>query len=219
MNPVLSVAQMGVTEFWKSLQALSTAGKAVRTRLDLDKLRLQNAFSATRKDTNAARARSTQEALKPLIHKNSELRMQYAGLISKFNQAVQSAGDALKRGGLKAPALSGMSGIGEVATTTAVVVSVVAISLLGAAWAIYYSLHDQSAKQKTLIDAALKVMNDPNASDAEREQARKDILAATREGAGKSDPLGLGNLVPVAALLALALFGPSVLQRFQRRPS
>jgi len=211
-NPFLAITQMGVTEFWKSLQALETYGKAEKAGLDSDKLRLQNAYSATRKDTNAARAKANQAILQPLIHKNSELRLMYADLIGKFNQAVNSASDVLKKAGLKAPALSGL---GEVATGT-IVVGVVAVSLLGAAWAVAYSLHEQRAAQTSLISAALRVYNDPNATDAERAAAADTINKAGQKPPGVGDAFGFDKLMPIVGLLAAALIIPAVLQHVPR---
>lgn len=212
MNPVLPVVQMGVTEFWKSLQALETYGKAEKSALDKDKLRLQNAYSATRKDTNATRGKANQAILNPLIHKNSQLRLMYADLIAKFNQAVNSASDTLKKAGLNAPVLNGL---GEV-TTAVVVVSIVAVSALGAAWAVAYSLHEQRATATKAIDAALTVYNDPNATPAQRAAAANTINKQAAAAAAPQDPFGLSNLLPIAGLLALALIVPPLLSRMPR---
>lgn len=196
---------MGVDAFRASLESLSVAAKQERARLNADKMRLQAAYSSTRRDTNAARASANQALLQPLIHKNSELRLRYADLVRNFNAAVTKAAAVLKSAGLTFQPLSGMG-------AAVIVVPVVAIAALGTAWAIYAIVHEQAGAQSRMIDVATATINNPNATEAER-RAAWDIL---NKEAGKPDPghdpLGLASLAPLMLLAAVIVIVPPLIQ-------
>lgn len=207
-----NVVQMGVDAFWRSLQDLEAKAHAEKARLEADRLRLQHAYTATRQEANAVRARDHRAMLDPLIHANSENRLRYSSLVLAFNRAVNGAAGALRSMGLAAPNLSGLSG------PEVILVPVVAVAALGTAWAIYATVHEQNASQGRLIDAALNVMNNPNSTPEERQQAVGVIANESKKKPPGSDPLGLSNLVPVLGLLALIVVVPPLLNRVRSNP-
>lgn len=212
------VVQMGVNEFWRSVQKLGAAARTEAAALEANRLRLQHAYSAARADTNAVRGAQRMEVLKPLIHENSTLRLQYRSLVAKFNEAVNAARGTLQRFGYSVPGeLSGL-GFGPIVAAT---VSVVAVSLLLLGWKIADTIKSRRRALETATDYALRVIADPNATAAQRDAAMR-VLDQVGKQTPKGDGLdlfGLKDLTPILGLAALIVLGPSLLQMLPRRKS
>lgn len=203
-NPVMQVAQMGVDAFWRSLQSLRAYAGREKAALDADKLRLQRAYTATRAERNPVRRRDHQLVLEPLIHRNSRDRMQYADLVKKYTQAVNGASAVLRKVGLGAPTLAGPE---------VLIVPVVAVAALGAAWAIAYAVHESRVNTSNLIDGAMRVIADPNSTPEQRQQA-VDMLR--KAGEHPPGPFDLSALTPILGLVAVIMVAPALLSHMPR---
>lgn len=202
-----NVIQMGVSEFWRSLQDLQAKGKALRAQLDTNKLQLQHAWTLTVHDSNKARATMHQAALQPLIHNNSVLRLKYADMAAKFNQAVNAAAGVLRQAGFDTPNLAGPE---------LLLVPVVAVAALGIAWTLYASSHDAAMVQINRSNNVAAIVNNANLTPAQRAQALGILGADASKKPPGSDPFNLDTLLPIAALVAAVVLLPPLLERLPR---
>ncbi len=85
--------------FWSQIQWVANQGQQIRSRLDRQKLDLQHAFTAAR---NAA-DQDRMSKLQPLIHQNSEARLRYRDLATRFNDVVENARTWLANHGIEEP--------------------------------------------------------------------------------------------------------------------
>jgi hypothetical protein len=195
-----------VDAFWSQLSKLRASSERVRTDLDADKAQLQAAYTATKADPDPQRRTVSQSALQPLIHNNSVLRVRYRDLAAKFNAAVAAAGSVLKSAGLVTPQLGAVP----------LLVPVVAVTALGVAFAIYQAVRTQTDAQRKATNAMLAIINDSGSTNEERAAA----LAALAKSAGSPPPSifpGLGQLLPIIALVAVIVVGPQLLRSFAPR--
>jgi hypothetical protein len=122
-----SVAQWSADQFWKQIQWVAAQGRTQKARLDQQKLDLQNAYSAAR----SAGDQSKMDALVPLIHQNSTLRLRWNDLRTGFNDVVSRARDFLASHGInEPPTLAGLGQLEAVivpALWVAALIAVVAI--------------------------------------------------------------------------------------------
>jgi hypothetical protein len=101
-NPV---AQWTGDLFWSQIQWVANQGRQLKTRLDQQKLDLQHAYTAARN----ANDQDKMDKLTPLIHQNSQLRLQYADMAGKFNDVVENARAWLAQHGVnEVPTLAGL---------------------------------------------------------------------------------------------------------------
>lgn len=203
-----SVVQMGVDQFWQSLQLLERKARAERVRLAQDKIRLQSAWTGTKADPDQRRAEQNRNILRPLIHANSAARIDYAAMVSQFNRAVNGAAGVLRKAGLNAPNLAGPE--------LAILVPVVAVAALGVAWAIYAKVHAETAAQSRLVDAAMSIINNPNSTADEREQAAATIANLAKNKPPGQDPFNLDAILPIAAIVAAIVLVPPILDRLPK---
>lgn len=201
------VVQWSVDQFYRQLERIESGAKNVIAELNADKLQLQNAFTRTKSDTNAARRAASQAALSPLIHNNSVLRLRTRDLVARYNQAVNAAGDFLRRAGLTAPTLAGLGAV-------PILVPVVAVSLALAALAILEVVVVATSAQRNATAALLRVLEDPNATAEERAAAVKALAKASGT---PPNPLNLDALVPILGLVAVIMLGPQLLRSFGGR--
>jgi hypothetical protein len=203
-----NLVQMGVDQFWQSLTKLEGLAKAERARLNSDKLRLQAAWSATKRDTNAPRARQHQAILSPLISANSRARIDYASMVAKFNEAVNGAAGVLRQAGLRAQNLAGPELL--------VLVPVVAVAALGVAWVIYARVHDEASRQGRLIDAASAIIGNPDSTPEQRQQAVNTISALANKKPPGQDPFNLDAILPIVGIVAAIVLLPPLIERLPR---
>ncbi len=203
-----NVAQMAVNEFWTSIQALKSTAKNESAALEANRRKLIAANHDARMDPDKKRSAEHLAILAPLVHRNSVLRMRYRDLVGKFNAAVKAATSVLNKAGLTVPTTLGQ-------IETGVVVGVVAVSALGTAWAIAYSIQRARRNLDNATDLAIRVLSDPSSTPEQRRAAQHvlDIAAKTTP----KGPLGLdfGSLtVPLAIVAAIVLL-PPVLKAFK----
>lgn len=204
-NPFVGIAQIGVNDFWSLLQQLQAGGNKIKADLSTDRLQLMNAYTAARNDSDAARGAAAMNALIPLIHQNSTLRLQYQGLAQKFTDTVNAASSWLRQAGLSTPTLSGMGDVTILVVGTALL-------LAAAAWGIYEALAVATSSQRQATQALVKLLNDPTTTPEQKAAAAK----ALAKGAGTpppGDPFGIGNLVMPLALIAAIILVPKILPR------
>lgn len=199
------LAQMTVDAFWSKVSDLERSAKAESQALEAQKLRLQNAYGAARRDPDPARSAANRALLEPLIHRNSGLRLKYRELVGKFNQAVGAARTFLERAGLRVPTELG----------ALPVVPIVAVAALGAALTILAIIATQRRSLDRAIDNAIRVASDPYATPEQREAARRALEVAARTT--PKGPFDFSSLVPVLGILALILLGPQLLRAFGGR--
>jgi hypothetical protein len=205
-----NVAQMAVNEFWTSINALRTTANTENAALEAQRRKLIASSASARSDPDKARSAQRQAVLAPLIHRNSQLRMQYRDLVGKFNSAVKSASDFLTKHNFTVP-----DQLGQI--ETGVVIVGVAVAVLGTAWAVAYSIQSSRRNLDKAIDNALRVANDPSATPEQR-RAAQDLLKIADKTLPKG-PLGLdlGSLTVPLIVVAVILVGPQLLSTFGRR--
>jgi hypothetical protein len=122
----------GVTEwtadaFWAHLQWVARQGREQKARLEAQRLDLQHSYTAARN----SRDDEKMEALKPLIHQNSTMRVRWNELRDQFNDLSERARSFLAEHGItESPALAGMGLLPAVvvpALWVAALIAVVAI--------------------------------------------------------------------------------------------
>ena len=204
----MALAQMAADAFWSKVTDLEHKAKLEATALEAQKLKLQRAYSAAKRDPDPERSADNRALLDPLIHKNSALRLEYRELVANFNRAVDAARSFLERAGLRVP-----SGLGQ----AQLLVPVVAVAALGTALAILGIVASQRRSLDRAIDNAIRVANDPSASPEERKAAREVLEAAARTTPKGTGPFDFSSLIPVLGILALIVLGPSLLSAFRGR--
>lgn len=203
-----NIVQMGIDSFWSQLQRLENLAKPLAADLEADRLALQSAYSEARRASDPAVAALHQKLLQPQIHRNSTLRLQFRDLVSKFNQAVNGASAVLKRAGFSTPQLSGLG-------AAVIIVPVVAVAALLAAFAIYETVRTATDAQRRATTELIKILHDPTSTEAEKAQA----AVALAKAAGTPPPLGfdLGAVVPILGLVAVIMLGPQILGMIPKR--
>jgi hypothetical protein len=94
--------------FWSQIQWVANQGRQIKSRLDAQKLDLQRTYTAARN----ANDEEKKAKLEPLIHRNSELRVQYMNLATKFNDIVEKARYWLGQHGIdEPPTLAGLGAL------------------------------------------------------------------------------------------------------------
>lgn len=214
--------EMTVGVFWSRLQDLESKLRADQAVLDSDRLRLQRAYSAARNDPDAERSARRRAALAPAIHRNSKDRLDHREVLAKYNKAAAAARDDLAKIGVRVPTLSGL-GVAPV-----VIVGVVAVTLLGAAFAAWAINHDNILSHQSDTDAliaqdraAASIVTSPNATADQKSQALA-IMKSGQKTLDKAvstpkpaDPFGIANalqaLVPVLGLVAIIAIAPKLI--------
>jgi hypothetical protein len=203
-----NVVQMGVDAFWAQLQAVENRAKRVIADLNVDKARLQAAYTSTKNDPDTRRRAQNQAALQPLIHNNSVLRLRYRELVAKFNATVQAASDILKRAGLSTPGLSGCEQLG----VAPLVIGGVAVAGLAAMLLILKAIETATQSQRQRTDALIRCMEDPSLTPEARERCAAALRADTPKGL-----LDLSGMVPALAIVALIVLGPQLMRTIGAR--
>lgn len=197
--------QMAADVFWAQIQNLETLSSRLKSDLAADRLKLMALYSVTRKDPNPKRAAANQALLQPQIHRNSVLRMRYAGLAAAFNKAVDAARGTLKRAGYAVPRnLDGLGG--------PIYVGALAVAAVATAFLIYQSIRTATDAQRRQTGIIERVINDPTLTPEQRIAE----LVGVKEAAAAARPLfnfDLGQMVPILGLIALIAIGPSLLPR------
>jgi hypothetical protein len=206
------VAQMTVEAAYHELQKLSDAARAEVSALNAQKLELQARYTQARNSNNAA----AMKFLQPLIHKNSQLRLQFRDLVAKFNGIVAGLSGLLRRAGVTVPQLSGL-GAGPL---TALVPVAWGLGIV-AAWSILWRI---TGGRKAIANALesdgprlLAIASDPTRSEAER-KAALEAYKKLMDEAGVDFMSQLKDvLVPIAFVIAAIVLGPPLLQAFKGR--
>jgi hypothetical protein len=144
------------------------------------------------------------KALDPLVHRNSQLRLQYQSLVGKFKEAVAGASALLKKAGLTTPTLSGLG-------VAPLVIVGVALIALAAAFTLYETVRVATDAQRRSTAEMSRIIEDPNATP----EQKKAALDALQKGAGM--PSIFGELTPILGIVAVIVIGPSLLRMFQNR--
>lgn len=207
-NPV----QWTVDQFYAELKKLDTAGRQAIANLNAQKLRLQEQYTVARNASDAARM----EFLKPLISRNSALRINANEYKAKFNDLVNKASSLIRGAGLVTP-----PNLGIVPVIVGALVPAAWILGIIAAWAIVNKL----TSGRDAIDHALgsngpaliEIANDPNRT-AEERKAALDALAKLYEKAGASNDW-IKDLTPVLGIVALIVLAPSIMKLIPSRRS
>ena len=203
------VVQWTIDQFYNQLQALADQINQAAQALSDDQAQLSAAYDLARQNNDPTR----DILLTPLIHRNSDLRVNYLGPVrEKFNQAVSAASSFLSSAGYTVPTLNGLGDI-VVAPTAAVVIVVAALSTVAVVW-----LLTQAQRNRTAT--TLAIFSDPNTTVQD-----KLALAASQDAEMKTEaatnppPLGfdLGAVAGIVGLVALIVLGPRLLDMFGPR--
>lgn len=121
------VAQWTADQFWSQIQWVAQQGATQKARLDAQKIDLQHAYTAARNANDQAKM----DALTPLIHQNSELRVQWTDLRTKFNNIVEMARAKLKEYGVnEPPTLAGLGFVQGILIPIAWVAALIAVIVI-----------------------------------------------------------------------------------------
>lgn len=207
-NPV----QWTVDAFYGELKKLDAAGRSEILALNEQKLRLQDSYTLARNAGN----KNVMDALKPLISKNSQMRLAAADYKAKFNSLVNSVSGLLRKAGISVPPT--LSGLG-VAPALIIIPAAVVVSL-GICWGIVYRMtagrtavdHALESNLPTLLAIARDMSRPPAERKAAMDSANK--LMDNVDNAGKGDGVSdmLGQLTPILGLVALIVVAPSLLR-------
>ena len=200
--------QMAVNAFWASVMKLEVASKSLRANLEANKLRLQRAYTEARQDPDPDRSTERRRLLDPMISENSRSRMKYRQLVSKFNEAVNKAREILRGAGLTIP--DTLDGLGV--APLLIIVPAVAVTALGVAWAHYGSIAKSVSLQNKALDAALQISENPDAFSASDVRGARAAIMKQAGSQPRAAPDMFSNLVPLAAIIAIIVVGPSVIQ-------
>lgn len=204
-----SVPAMLASEFAALINRIASAARNEKARMESNRLELMRLYSAAKADPDPVRGAKTKRALEPVIHQNSVIRMRYRDLSAKFNTAVTATRDILKRAGIT------LESTGLAAAPIAVPVVAAAAALT--AWAIVEGIKAANNAQASAIRLIGEVYHDPNATDAEKEAARRKILELSTDPPPPGDPWGLGSLTPLLGIVAIILLGPPILEAMRSR--
>lgn len=202
--------QWSINQFWGQLQNLKSQIDQVDSTLRANKARLTALYSAAR----AANDPRRDAMLGPLIHQNSVLRLTYLQPIKdKFNAAVKAADSALRSAGYTTPQLNGLGVVVAIAPAAAVT----AVLLALAAVAVVMRL---TQAQVTNTETVAKIIADPTTTPEQKLALAKGVAEATDKMNKSLPPPGgfdFGDLVPLAALVAIILLGPRILDMLPKR--
>lgn len=202
-----SVVQWTIDQFWNQLQSLKSQIDQVDKALTADKLKLQSMYTYAREHYDPAR----DVYLAPLIHRNSELRLNYLAPIKrKFADAVNAASTALKAAGYTTPTLSGVGFVFAIAPAAAVVIVLAALSAVAVVWRL-------TQAQVTRTDAMARLFNDPSTTPEQKIALSKQMQDQISKE--PKNPLGfnVNDLLPLAGVVALIVLGPRILDMVSRR--
>lgn len=205
------IVQWGIDELYRGLQQLKNGITQVRADLNADKLQLQQLYAIAKQEYDPAGAYD-RAALDKLIHQNTVLRLSYLKpLIDRFNEAARIASNAIRNAGYNAPSLSGLGFVVVLAPAAAVAIVVLALAALGTV-----TVLTQSQRQRTAAMAS--IFTNPSTS-VEEKAALAAAFERDMEAERKAHPplAGIGDLVPLAALLALLLLVPPLMREFKPR--
>jgi hypothetical protein len=205
-----NVAQMAVNEFWTSINALRTTANTENAALEAQRRKLIASSASARSDPDKARSAQRQAVLAPLIHRNSQLRMQYRDLVGKFNSAVKSASDFLKKHNFTVP-----DQLGQI--ETGVVIVGVAVAVLGTAWAIAYSIQASRRNLDKCVDLTIRVASNLNSTPEQFAAAKQCRELATKTAPKGPFGLDLESLTVPLLIVAAIMVGPQLLSTFGRR--
>lgn len=204
--------QWTIDRFYDELRKLDAAGRLAIDNLNAQKQRLQDQYTLARtaNDTNRM------EFLKPLISKNSALRLSANDYKAKFNDLVGKASSLIRSAGFAAPPT--LSGLGF---APAILVPIAWIVAMVAAWAIVNKIMaGREAIEKALNSngpTLLAIAKDPDKTAAER-KAALDAYNKLLDQAGASTDW-IKDLAPVLGLVAVIVIAPSVLRMLPQRRS
>jgi len=208
--------QWSIDQLWTQIQRLAALAKRLRDDLQANKAELTALWSQTRLDKDPRRRAANQALLRPLIHRNSELRLSYlAPITAKFNAAIGIASAALKRAGYTAPSLGGLGAVFVIAPLAAVTAITVALALAGTAIVLTQAQRNRTAAVRAIIGDSSTTPE----QKAALLKAFQDEVAAETKAAAAERPGGFdfGMLVPLAAIVAAIVLGPPLLQAFGPR--
>jgi hypothetical protein len=169
--------QWTIDQLWSGLQQIRNGFNSVSADLKADQAQLTSLWSATKRDTNAARRAANQALLQPLIHQNSVLRLSYlAPIKANYDGAVARASSLLKKAGYTTPNLSGLGFVFEIAPATAVVLVTVALAALATVVVL-------TQAQRTNTSNVARILGDPSTTP----EQKKALLEALNK-ANKSLP-------------------------------
>jgi hypothetical protein len=205
--------QWTIDQLWKGLQQLYNQIKSVEASLNQDKQELTELYAFAKKEYDPAGAYD-RAMLEPVIHRNTELRLNYLQPIKqKYLQAVNLATAELKKRGYTAPVLSGLGDI-VIAPAAAITIVIVALSAVAA-----IALLTQSQRDRT---ATLKYIMGDNTTTPEQKLAlvkgMKDEIDKENKTPSPLNPLGnMDWLVPALAIVAVLVLAPTVLKALPGR--
>lgn len=204
-----AAVQWTVDQFYGQLRALSNQIAQASGALSADKAKLTALYSAAKRANNT----KSMEALKPLIHNNSVLRLTYlAPVRTKFNEAVNAATATLKRAGITPPGLSGM-GIAPAILVPAAAVAAVVVALSAVA-----IVNRMTQAQVTRTNALAALMADAHTTPEQKLALAKQLEAQANAERQANPPLFDPNaFVMPLAILAAIMVGPQLIGAFNRR--
>lgn len=202
--------QWTVDAFYAELKKLDTAGRQSIAGLNAQKLRLQNEYSLARNKNDETRM----AFLRPLISKNSALRIQARDFAAKYNDAVGKVSTLVRNAGFTVPPVMGLG----IAPALVIVPAAVVASLL-ILWGIVNSMNrGRDAIDHALATdapALLKIANDSSKSADERKAA----LAAYNkilDQAGAADDW-TQMVIPALGIVLAIVVAPTLLKSMPRR--
>jgi len=213
-----AAVQWSIDQLWTQLQKLQSLATRLKADLQANKAELTALWTQTTKDPDAKRRAANQALLRPLIHRNSELRLSYlAPIVARFNTAVGLARDALVRAGYKVPTLGGLGAVFVIAPLAAVTIIVATLSLAAIAVVLTEAQRNRTATVRA-------IMQDRSTTPEQKLallQAQTAEVKAEEKAAAKEKPAGFdfGALVPLAAIVAVIVLGRPLLEMFGRRRS
>lgn len=202
--------QWTIDQFWGQLQNLKSQIDAVDAALNTDKVRLGTLY----KQVKARYDPSADAFIAPAIHQNTVLRLTYLQPIKdKFRQAVNAASSVLHSAGYTTPTLSGL-GVLPVVPVVAVTAVVLALSAVAIVWRM-------TQAQVNRTNAMLAIYQDASTTTEQKLALAKAQQAQVDADNRTPPPLGfnVGDLVPLAAIVAVIVLGPSILRMLPGRRS
>jgi len=203
---VAGVVQWTVDEFWGQLQNLKDQITQADSALNADKARLGALYATARQNYDPMR----DILLAPLIHRNTELRLNYLKPVKdKFNEAVAAASSVLRSAGYTTPQLSGL-GVLPLVPVIAVTAVLVALAAVAIVWRL-------TQAQITRTDSMAAIFNDPHTTPDQKLALSKQMTDQVAHE--PKPPLGfdVGALLPLAAIVAVIVLGPQILRMLPQR--
>ncbi len=208
-----NVVQWSVDQLYREIQSMDAAGRQAIVDLSTQKLELQNAYTAARNAGNQV----AMDFLKPLISKNSALRIKAGEFKAQFNNLVNQASSVLRGAGFTVP--NNISGMGFGPALIIVPAAVIATALI--VWGIIHELDSgKNAINQALTQDGprlLTIAANPNATADER-KAATDAYKKLLDDAGIANSSDwMTMVVPALGLVALIALGPTILKMLPSR--